>query len=81
MKLSYKKSIVDCILNLIAKNACCLLEEAAECIQNILSSKFKNVFADIAMKKDIAIDGKQRKMDIVSIEAMLSEAQIGTYSA
>ncbi len=57
------------------------MEEAAECILNILSSKFENVFADIAMKKDIAIDGKPRKMDIVSTKAMLSEARIGTYSA
>jgi hypothetical protein len=31
------------------------LEAAAECILNILSSKFKNVFADIAIKKDIAL--------------------------
>jgi hypothetical protein len=39
------------------------------------------VFADIVMKKDIAVDGKPRKMDIVSREAMLSEACIGTYSS
>ncbi len=72
MKLSSKKRI---------DNAGCSLEEAAECILNILSSKFENVFTDIAMKKDIAIDGKPRKMDIVSTEVMLSEARIGTYSA
>jgi hypothetical protein len=32
------------------------------------------------MKRDIAIDGKPRKMDIVSTEVILSKACIGTYS-
>jgi hypothetical protein len=37
--------------------------------------------ADLAMKKNIAINREQRKMDIVSKEAMLSEAHIGTCRA
>jgi hypothetical protein len=48
---------------------------------NVLFPKFKNVFADLAMKKDTALDGKPRKMDIVSTVAMLSEPRIGTKSA
>jgi len=48
---------------------------------NVLFTKFKNVFADLAMKKDTALDGKPRKMDIVSTVAMLSEPRIGTKSA
>lgn len=58
-----------------------MLEEAAEHILNTLSSKFEKVFADVAMKKDLAIDWKPKKMVIVSTEAMLSEARIGIHSA
>jgi len=76
-----KESIVDRMLQSIAKNADCLAHEAAECDMNVLFAKFENVFADVAIKKDITLDGMPQKMDIISTEAMLSEARIGTKSA
>ena len=51
------------------------------CYGYVLFSRFENAFADLAIKKDVALDGKPRKMDIVSMEAMLSEARIVTKSA
>ena len=48
---------------------------------NVLFTKFENVFADLVIQKDIALDGKPRKLDIVSMEVMLIEACIGTKSA
>jgi hypothetical protein len=48
---------------------------------NVLFTKFENVFADLAIQKDIALDGKPRKLDIVSMEVMLIEACSGTKSA
>jgi hypothetical protein len=44
---------------------------------NILFAKFENMFADVAIKKDVARDGMPQKMGIVSTVAMLSEAHIG----
>ncbi len=55
-ELQKKESTVDCILNLIAKNTGCSLEEAAECIVHILLYSSK-MCLQTAMKKDIALDG------------------------
>ena len=73
-ELLKKESVVDQMLQSIAKNVDCSVDEAAECIMNVLFVKFENLFADIAIIKDIAFDGRPRKIDIVSAEAILSEA-------
>jgi hypothetical protein len=65
------------MLQSIAKNAGYSADEAGECVMNILFAKFENMFADVAIKKDVALDGMPQKMGIVSTEAMLSEAHIG----
>jgi hypothetical protein len=51
------------MLQSIAKNADCLVDEAAECILNVLFAKFENAFADLAIKNEIALDGIPQKMD------------------
>jgi hypothetical protein len=45
-----------------AKNANCSSDEVVECFMNVLFAKFDIVFSDIAIKKDIALDGLPRKM-------------------
>ncbi len=50
-ELLKKESIVDQMLQSIAKNADCLVDEVAECIMNVLFAKFENVFADLEIKR------------------------------
>ncbi len=66
------------MLQLVAENSSCSIDEVAECILNVLFYKFENAFADVAIKKNIVLDQSQKQMDIISTEAMLSEARIGT---
>jgi hypothetical protein len=79
-ELLKKDSILDQILHSMAKSAVCSVDEATECMLKVLLKKNEDVFADVVMKSDVAVDEKS-KMDIISMEAMLSEACIGTKSA
>jgi hypothetical protein len=54
-ELLKKESIVYWMLQSIVKNAVCLSDKAAECGMNALFAKFENVFADMVIKKDIAL--------------------------
>jgi len=60
-ELLKKGLLVDQMLQCITKKADCSSDEAVKCAMNVLFTKFGNVFADIAIKKDIALDGKPKK--------------------
>ncbi len=75
-----KDSILDLMLQSMAKDAMCSVDEATECMLKVLSKKNEDLFADVAMKNDIT-GNENEKMDIISRGAMLSEARIGTKSA
>jgi hypothetical protein len=79
-ELLKKDSILDQMLQWMAKGAMCSVDEATECLLNVLSRKNEDVFTEVAMKNDVTGNEKE-KMDIISMEAMLSEARIGTKSA
>jgi hypothetical protein len=63
MRLNCRKrgSTFDQMLQLVAKNSSCSIDEAAECILNVLFYKFENVLADAAIKKNIFLDQSQNK--------------------
>jgi hypothetical protein len=76
IELAKSGSIIELIVELLAKNANCSLEEAAQCILKVFCNKFENSFAAAAIEKGILLDEKDNVMDIISIEAMISEAGI-----
>jgi hypothetical protein len=69
------------MLQLMAKSAMCSIDEATEYMLKELLKKNEDVFVDVAMKNDVSSVIEKEKMDIISMEAMLSEACIGTKSA
>jgi hypothetical protein len=79
-ELLKKDSILDQMLQSMTKGAMCSVDEATECLLTVLSKKNEDVFTEVAMKNDVTGNEKE-KMDIISTEAMLSEARIGTKSA
>ena len=60
-ELQKKGSTIDRIMQFVAENSTCSIDEAAECILNILFYKFENTFADVAIKKNIVLDQRKKK--------------------
>jgi hypothetical protein len=74
-------SIIELFVKLLANNSDCSLEEAAQCILKANCNKFDNSFAAAAIEKGILLEEKENKMDIISIEAMISESGITVESS
>ncbi len=55
-ELQKRGSTFDRMMQFAAENSTCSIDEAAECILNILFYKFENTFADVAIKKNIVLD-------------------------
>jgi hypothetical protein len=81
-ELSKKKSALDTIIDTVANNSQSTKEEAAEWLLRSMFMKYEDSFVSIAMNKcvinDIIMD---KKMDVISTEAMIQEANISTNSA
>jgi hypothetical protein len=56
-------------------------EKSAECLLNILFSQFEETFVSLYMEKGLLNERKPKKMNIISTEAMLQEANINNTNA
>jgi len=76
-ELSKKKSTLDTIIETVAKISKSTKEEATECLLRSMFMKYVVAFVSIAMNK-CAIHEKiiEKKMDVISTEAMIQEANI-----
>jgi hypothetical protein len=81
VELSKRRLIIELIVELLANNSDCSLEEASQCILKAFCTKSENSFAATAIDKGILLEEKDNKMDVISIEAMLSEAGITAESS
>ena len=74
-----KRSLIDILVQNVAKSSNCSPSEAAECIVRGVLKKFEKSFATVAIENGItAVRGK---MDEASIEAMLTETSVNTANA
>jgi hypothetical protein len=81
-ELSKKKSTLDTIINTVIKNSQSTKEEATECLLRSMFMKYENSFVSVAMNKCVINDKIiDKKMDVISTEAMIQEANISTNSA
>jgi hypothetical protein len=81
-ELCKKNSAVDVLLNSMSTSSNSKKEEAAECLIKVLYKTFEECFASIAIEMNLMIEKRQeKKMDAVSTEAMLQEANLTTKSA
>ena len=81
-ELSKKNSAVDVLLDSISTSCNSKKEEATECLIKVLYRKFEESFASVAIEMNLMIEKRQEdKMDVVSTEAMLQEANLTTKSA
>jgi hypothetical protein len=81
-ELCKKNSAVDVLLNSMSTSSNSKKEEAAKCLIKDLYKKFEECFASVAIEMNLIIEKQQEnKMDAVSTEAMLQEANLTTKSA
>jgi len=80
-EFSKKKSLIDTIINIVAENTNNSTAKAAECLLKSFYAKFEDSFVNIAIEKCLIKSKSEEKMDVVSTEAMLHEANISTNSA
>ena len=76
-ELSKKKSTLDTIIDTVANNSQSTKEEATECLLRSMFMKYEDSFFSVAMNKCV-INNKiiDKKMDVISTEAMIQEANI-----
>jgi len=81
-ELSKKKSTLDTIIDTVTNNSKSTKEEATECLLRSLFMNYEDSFVSIAMNKCV-INEKiiEKKMDVISTEAMIQDANISTNSA
>jgi len=80
-EFSKKKSLIHTIINIVAENTNNSTSKAAECLLKSFYTKFEDSFVNIAIEKCLIKSKSEEKMDVVSTEAMLHEANISTNSA
>jgi len=82
-ELSKKQSALDNIIDTVAENAQSSKEEAAECLLNSMYRKYEDTFVSVAIAKCVVNEKSQEeeKMDVISTETMIQEANITTKSA
>ena len=81
-ELSKKNSAIDVLLDSISTSSSCEKDEAAECLIKVLYKKFEESFAAVAIEMNVMVEQEpEKKMDVVSTEAMLQEANVTTKSA
>jgi len=81
-ELSKKNSAIDVLLDSISTSSSCEKDEAAECMIKVLYKKFEESFAAVAIEMNVMVEQEpEKKMDVVSTEAMLQEANVTTKSA
>jgi hypothetical protein len=82
-ELSKRNSAIDTIVDIIAESCKSSKEEAAECLLKSIFSKYENSFVSVAIDKCLMKEKieAEEKMDVVSTEAMIQEANISTNSA
>jgi hypothetical protein len=81
IKLSKHGLIIDSTVDLFANNSNCSLEDSAQCILKAFCKKIENSFAAAAIEKGMVLKEKEDQMDVISTEAMLSEAGITVESS
>jgi hypothetical protein len=82
-ELSKKNSAVDVLLDSMSMSmsSSCEKDEAAECLIKVLYKKFEESFATVAIEMNVMVEQEPgKKMDVVSTEAMLQEANLTTKS-
>jgi hypothetical protein len=80
-EFSKKKSLIDTIIDIVAENTNNSTAEAAECLLKSFYTKFEDYFVNIAIEKCLIKSKSEEKMDVISTEAMLQEANVSTNSA
>jgi len=73
-EISKKKGTIDSLLGVISNSAKCNETEANECLLRSLYKKDEDAFATVALENGFIMDGTNKKMDAVQVEAMISEA-------
>jgi hypothetical protein len=82
MKQSFpKKSLINTNIDIVDENTNNSTAEAAECLLKSFYTKFEDSFVNIAIEKCLIKTKLMEKMDVISTEAMLQEANISTNSA
>ena len=82
-ELSKADSLLDNIVDIMSQNGNDKRDKSAECLLRVLYSKYEVSFVAVAIDKRICETNhvKEMKMDEVSTEAMIQEANITTKSA
>jgi len=80
-EFSKKKSLIDTIIDIVAENTNNSTAEAAECLLKSFYTKFEDSFVNISIEKCLIKSKSEEKMDVISTEAMLQEANVSTNSA
>jgi hypothetical protein len=80
-ELSKQSSAIDLLFDSISTSSSYEKDEAAECLIKVLSKKFEESFATVAIEMNVMVEQEpEKKMDVASTEAMLQEANLTTKS-